>query len=435
MNIGNITFSWSYNCGSILQCMALRKVLKDKGHIVDVINFSTPQQQKIYSDWLPNTNARNIAKNILCIPGRSIIHSHYQQYHDYIAKQFNYQQPPMSTLRELNMQLPHYDALIAGGDQVWNVNVPDYSDAYFLNFAHDATRETYRFSYAPSLGATNINMADNKQHYAEMLSDFDSISCREPNGVRWLQELTGRTDIQLVLDPTLLLSAEDWDKEIIVQYSSDHDKMIDAALFDNNMKSYFEPELAYVAQPYIFYYAFSYSDENNQAIEQLASKLNLKVVVIDAKQWYIRRMDRYPHFCLSGTTGPDAFLNYMKNASYVITTSFHGTAFSVIFKKQFAYINLANHDPNDDRTSFLTDELGLQDRFITVEQLNEELMDKPIDYQMVDDKLHVLQQASLAYIDDNLYRAQQLADAAKRQKSANIAAKCMQIVNNRADKK
>ena len=69
MKIGIITFHASYNCGSILQCMALKQILEDKGEEVKIINFSSKEQQKLYSVFYKKINLKNIAKNILCIPG------------------------------------------------------------------------------------------------------------------------------------------------------------------------------------------------------------------------------------------------------------------------------------------------------------------------------------------------------------------------------
>lgn len=373
MKIGNITFQWSYNCGSILQCMALRRVLSEHGHEVDVINFSTPEQRKLYSVFYPWKGLRNIAKNLLCMPGRETIAEHYRQYDDYIRRQFGYASNPMGTVDELRKNLPRYDVLVAGGDQVWNVNCSDFSTAYMLDFGEGS----YKFSYSPSLGATDINCSSHALEYAALLNRFDDISCREPNGQARLERLTGRK-VTLALDPTLLLSADEWREEI-----SDS-----TSLFDDG--------------DFIFYYAFSYSQENNVAIQKLAESLNMPVVIIDAKQWYIRRLWRYGNFVLSEETGPNAFLRYMDRATYVVTTSFHGTAFSVVYDKRFAYINIPKHDAGDDRTSFLVERLGLGERFIAVDELDVGMLDSAIDYGEVRRRLKGMQNESLEYLDRNL---------------------------------
>lgn len=376
MKVGNITFQWSYNCGSILQCMGLRFVLQSGGHEVSVINFSTPAQRQLYSVFYSWSGARNVVKNLLCIPGRRVIADHYSQYEGYIRRQFGYGDAPMPSSSMLRNQLPQFDALVAGGDQIWNVKCSDFDSAYFLDFAEN----TYKFSYSPSLGATDINESPRAAEFAKLLESFEGISCREPNGVRRLETLTGR-EVSLALDPTLLLTADEWRSQVL------------------------DASSRYPEGGFIFYYAFSYSADNNARVQQLAEELNMSVVVLDAKEWYIRRLMRYRNFVLSHRTGPDAFLHYVDSAAYVVTTSFHGTAFSLLFKKRFAYINIPTHEAGDDRTSFLLERLGLMDRFISVGDLTVKMLDGAVDYDAVFERLGGFKKESLEYLNGQLDRA------------------------------
>lgn len=372
-----MTFQWSYNCGSILQCVALKGILERWGHEVEVINYSSPEQRRLYSVFFKCSNMKNVIKNILCLRGKSMISAHCDQYKKYIVEQFSYTNPPYSTLVELEENLPQYDALIAGGDQIWNVNCDDFTIAYMLSFDEN----TYKFSYSPSLGATDMCLSSKAAEYADLLKRFDGLSCREPNGQKRLEVLLQR-DVELALDPTLLTVAADW--------PSPSPATVDDVL----------------AKGYIFYYAFTYSRENNIAVQRLAEQLDLAVVVIDAKQWYIRGLDRYDNFVLSKQTGPDAFLKYMANSLFVVTTSFHGTAFSVVFKKKFVYINSSNHNPADDRTSALIERLGLESRFVTTSSVSASLLTEEIDYDLVEDKLDEMRGRSLEYLKKNLENAE-----------------------------
>ncbi|MDG6137313.1 MULTISPECIES: polysaccharide pyruvyl transferase family protein [Lactococcus] len=376
MEIGIITFHASYNCGSILQCLALETVLEQKNQTVSIINFSNEEQQKLYSVFYKKKNIKNIVKNILCLPGKNKISNHYNQYQKYIDYKFKLSGKPFKTSEELSENLQKFDMLIAGGDQVWNVKADDSDSAYFLDFATN----TYKISYAPSLGATNINNVVNKERYKNLLNDFNDISCREVNGKKWLEELTGR-DVKLLLDPTLLLNKEEWKNKI-----------------DSTIKLPFEEE-------YIFYYAFSYSSENNEMIQRIAEKNNLKVVVIDSKQWYIKRLHRYKNFVLSEQTGPNAFLNFIEKSKYVMTTSFHGTVFSLIFHKKFIYINGKNHEPTDDRTSFLLERLNLLNKYLYSENVNIDELNSTIDYNSIDSMINELKSESFKYLDDNIEKA------------------------------
>lgn len=376
MRVGIITFHASYNCGSILQCMALKQVLEKKDADVKIINFSSEEQQKLYSVFYKRINLKNFVKNFLCIRGYSSIKNHYDQYAKYIRSVFNLSGDFLQSSSEIRNSISKFDMLIAGGDQIWNVNCDDFDTAYFLDFDDD----TYKISYSPSLGATDINKSSNAALYSDLLSKFDALSCREVNGAKWLHQLTGR-EVQLIADPTILLTADDWRKVI-----------------KQPLKLSFEGK-------FIFYYAFSYSAENNACVQHIAEENGLKVVVIDAKQWFIKRLDRYKNFILCEETGPNAFLNLMNAAEYVITTSFHGTVFSLIFHKKFVYINNKNHEPTDDRTSFLLEQMGLMDRYVFSEDVSTQKLNELIDYLLVDKSIDDMKSKAFNYIDENMEKA------------------------------
>lgn len=376
MKIGIMTFHASYNCGSILQCMALKKVLENKGADVDIINYSSPEQQKLYSVFYKKITLKNMIKNFLCIRGYSKIKSHYNQYRNYIKKVFSLEDKFWKTSGEIRDHISHYDMLVAGGDQVWNVNCDDFSTAYFLDF--DNT--TYKISYSPSLGATNINNASRAKEYAELLGKFDALSCREKNGRKWLEQLTNRR-VELIADPTLLLNKAEWIGQIK------------------------DPLKSKISGDYIFYYAFSYSSENNKCVQRIAEEHNLKAIVIDAKQWFIKGMDYYNNLVLCDETGPNTFLSLLNGAKYVITTSFHGTVFSLLFHKRFIYINNKNHEPTDDRTSFLLEQMNLMDHYIYVDDVTWEKLNSSIDYSKIDFYIEDMRSKANDYLDANMKKA------------------------------
>lgn len=378
MKIGIITFHASYNCGSILQCMALKQILEDKGEEVKIINFSSKEQQKLYSVFYKKINLKNIAKNILCIPGYKKIKDHYEQYEKYIQSVFGLKGNFLETSQEIQDKKYKFDMLIAGGDQVWNVNCEDFDKAYFLDF----DKNTYKISYAPSLGATDINKSENADEYRTLLNRFNDLSCREVNGAKWLEKLTGRK-IKLIADPTLLLTMDEWKSKI-----------------KDDLKLPFK-------EKFIFYYAFSYSPENNERIQEIAEQNNLKVVVIDAKQWYIKGLSKYKNFVLCDETGPNAFLNLMKLSEYVVTTSFHGTIFSLVFHKKFIYINGKKHETTDDRTSFLLKQLDLMHKYIYVDDVSINKLNEQIRYDIIDSKIAELKEKANRYIDENISKAKE----------------------------
>ena len=367
-SVGVITFHASYNCGSILQALALRSVLEGYGHSVSIINFSSIEQQRLYSVLYRTPTPRHIVKNLLCLPGIPRIAAHYRQYADYIRDAFDVEQPPIATSQDLPSDA--YDVYIAGGDQIWNVRCPDFSTAYMLDFVCDAKK----VAYAPSLGATNMGVSPDCETYRALLGRFDALSCRETNGKRWLEELVGRP-VELVLDPTMLLDADEW-------------------------RSVAKPLVHRPEFDYIFYYAFSYSNAYSRAVSEVAERLELKVVVIDAKEWYVRGLYRYRNFVLLQDGGPNAFLNLVADAKFVVTMSFHGTVFSVLYRKQFVYLDLEGHDPDDDRTSCLLEMLGLGARLTSVGGFGVELLSERIDYEDVFRRVAYLRESSHSYLAD-----------------------------------
>ena len=367
--IGIMTFHASYNCGSILQGMALQNILQNKfNKESEIIDFSNEGQQKVYSVMYKKLTLKNIAKNILCIPGIKMIKKHYEEYEKYIRSHFVLSEKSYSKESELHGIEKNYSMLIAGSDQIWNTKCDDADPAYFLSFA----KNIKKIAYAPSLGATNILEIENAEEYKKYLDDFNYLSAREHNGKKWLEELTDR-NVELVLDPTLLLTKEEWEK-------------------------YIEKDIG-IKGDFIFYNAISYNKENNEKIQEKKKKNNLKVIIIDAKQWYIKRLYKYKNFVLSDYTGPNAFLYLMKNSKYVITTSLHGAAFSSIFNKQFAYVNRKKHNPADDRAKSMLTLLNALDRFKHIDDINIELLNTPIDYKKIEEDKKVLKEKSLKYLE------------------------------------
>lgn len=188
--------------------------------------------------------------------------------------------------------------------------------------------------------------------------------------------MTGRKDIELLIDPTLLLTQNSWEK-------------------------YFNLDKPIIQGNYIFYYAFHYSRAVNKTVMQIAEKTNMPVYIIEARAWG-------PGGCkkdgiqLCKESGPIAFLNLMKYANMVLTTSFHGTVFSVIFRKNFWFIDSDMHNAMDDRASTLLDQVGLPNRLILGEKLLEKDFTEIPNYKSMDKIITELQNKSISFLNKNL---------------------------------
>jgi len=192
---------------------------------------------------------------------------------------------------------PRYDNYICGSDQIWNMNCPDFDESYFLQF----TDSTNRIAYAPSFG-TPFFTEKIEEELKRLLAGIHYLSTRETEGQRLIHKLTGRT-AKVVLDPTMLLSADDWSNIAI------HPK---------------------VKHPYILCYFLNNNNGDRRYIDLLRSLSGYKVIILND---YIR--DLIKGYSIRLDAGPLDFLGLVMNASFIYTNSFHGTAFATIFHKPF----------------------------------------------------------------------------------------------------
>ena len=374
MKIGILTFQASHNCGSMLQAFALQYIISHKyHHECELINYANSASRNMYG-LIDCRIYRNVFKeNWKRLTHLKTYLNSMKEYEEFSNKYLVLSKKDLSTRKQLGAIASNYDMIIAGGDQVWNVCCPDAGKEFYLNFTHDVRK----VSYSPSMGGQNILIkADNLEVYKQLLSEFEHLSIREPHGQQWLQELTGR-EVKIVADPTLLLSSKEWCEVLPV------------------------PE---IEEKYIFNYAFYHNREaTNLGIQEISKKTGLPVYTIDFKQHAVYRLDqygikRYKH------TGPLAFLGLMKNASLVLTQSFHGTLFSALFNRLFWSYNWEGmHNPDDDRAIAILRQFGFEERYQMIEDIV--TMDnvlEPINYVPVNQRIQELRNDAFNYLQDCL---------------------------------
>lgn len=299
MKIGLYTIHATNNVGAMLQTFATIKTLQEMGAEVEVVNLYTREEEE------QNHNRRKVspfkailrAGYILLHPQMRVMERHFEEFHSSMPLSKRYYSA------EEYMKSPLiYDIHLVGSDQVWNVQRGyNHSRFYFLDYL---PREACKKSYAASFG--NTESVRDIIPVSQALKTFKAISVRENNSVSLVKGLTGKECTQ-VLDPTLLLNSVQWDKEI------SNERIIQ--------------------NPYIFYYGVN-SDNNTWNIIQRAKKeLNIPVVGYPGPIPSKYRFDRY---ILDG--GPLQFINLIKYAELVITSSFHGLAFSVNYGKKFMVV-------------------------------------------------------------------------------------------------
>ncbi len=303
---GILTLSASDNCGSLLQTYALREILQNNYNIcAEIINFESEKSKQVY-DIFPPGFWKHPKRMLFMIRNYNDIKNQKKDYEMFRTRYLDLSNQKFTTYDEISKEDSRYDFLIAGSDQVWNINMSDFDDAFMLPWKSKARK----IAYAPSLGATMSLSGDKEEKIKEWLLDFDCLSVREDTGKKTLDNFLGK-DVPVVADPTLLLGKEQWDTVA-------GERLVEGE--------------------YIFFYSWSYPDESmNELVSRFSKDQNIPVYVINPSKWYKHRPEDYG-FHLYNHSGPVAFLNLMKYAKYVFVQSFHGLVFANIFKKKFAFL-------------------------------------------------------------------------------------------------
>ena len=257
--------------------------------------------------------------------------------------------------RSLNKVIRCIDVFCCGSDQIWNTAYR-FDGFMFLDFA----KNKKRISYASSIGVKNIP-EPHKEKVAALLSRFSHISVREISGVKALKELLPTKDIVSVLDPTFLLNKEEWS--------------------DMAHKAKLEFKLP---QKYMFCYFVGDRPEYIQQLQDVISKTgNKNVIAVTFQNKKIALKNVFTYY----DAGPREFVYLLEHADFVCTDSFHATAMSINFGKNFVEFLRFNDDDSNSQNSRIYDLLshyGLRQRLYDIEN-TEWLSD--IDYSKVNDKL------------------------------------------------
>ena len=325
MKTGILTFHRALNYGAVLQAYALRKTICDLGHDCEVIDYGIigqePRINLSFNGFKPFI--ASVLINLLSYFNADIRRSRFSKFRRNYLKTSTKRYLSNTDIKE---SIKNYDAFVTGSDQVWNPYLSNNDNSYFLDFV--SVTKT-KISYAASFGLSKIPV-EVKKEYALLINRFNSVSVRESEGKEIIKELIGR-DSELVLDPTFLLTGENW---------------LDIA----NPVS--------ISGPYILCFVIMADPPGFMDFCHYLKKITGYKIIRVVNPKY--KLD----FSLKiiASAGPLEFLGLMKNASIVVTNSFHGTAFSIIFKKPF-YTFLYNND-RDIRLKEITQKLGLSDRLI-----------------------------------------------------------------------
>lgn len=329
--IATITFHHAHNFGSVLQTYALQKyicrLIENNHSKVDykIINFYTKSQEELYSIFKHDISIKSVVKNLIALRYLHKLRKKHRKFEDFINQRFNLT-PRYFTESEISINPPVADYYISGSDQIWNVRAHDFSDVYYLNFVNEGTR----ISYAASFGPLGIDWNKyNEEKYRDYLRDYRAISTREFASADNVKQLIG-VEPEINLDPTFLLTIDEW-------------REIQSSVNFNNGK-------------YILLYCLEPTVSQINLAKKLSTHFGLPILVLR----YNNKNDWFNPFVKRYDSGPCDFLSYIDNASLVLSSSFHGTAFSIIYHKPFYVFN----GLEDNRISSILKKTGLESRSI-----------------------------------------------------------------------
>ncbi len=357
LKVKMLTFHNAENYGATLQAYALKETLKKLGTNPSFVNY---ENKAILADYkLIRTNSLKSFFSSLCFLPRNLkrkisFKSFSDAYLDANSKKY-------TEISQIEQDVETGDVFLAGSDQIWNPELTDgLSDIYTLNFKTD--KNIKRVIYGASLGNEEL-LQKHALDFKTKTEKLDYISVREQSIINPLENICGKK-VEQVIDPTLLLDKSDWDK-----------------LISNNATINLKDK------KYILVYTLFESDEVTKIANYISKITGLKVI-------HFRKYNAYDNEYMNlYSKGPIDFVNAFKNAEYVITNSFHGTVFSIIYEKKFySVLPIARAG----RIKDLLGTLNLSSRIVeNMENIN---FDKEIDYTYAKEKIEEMKSQSIEYL-------------------------------------
>jgi hypothetical protein len=303
MKVKTITCHEVYNHGASLQEYSLLKYLNENGHNAEVIHYKPNYLSGHFNLWSvdnPRFNKPFLKQLYILakLPNRLVSLKRKKAFDQFHAKFIPTGKIKYTSNEELKSRLPDADAFICGSDQIWNSFFQNGKDpAFYLNFVPDVK---IKLSYAASFAIEQLNESV-KPLVKENVTRLNAIGVRETSGVHILKELGIENAVQ-VLDPVFLLEKEHWNQFITP-----------------------------IKEDFVFVYDFDSNPTIKQIALQLKKEKGWKIYTVNSNIDYADK-----NFYLEG---PEKFLSLVSQSKFNLTNSFHSTAFSILFKKQFVVVN------------------------------------------------------------------------------------------------
>lgn len=322
---GIVTFHTALNYGAVLQTYALQKFANSIGIENEIINYDCPFIKKCYSPFFIS-GKKVINSLIRGIVFRGKIKKKRKNF-DLFLKEYICLSKKYNNINEMQQDSDKYKYFISGSDQVWSPISANFDEFYFLPFANNLQK----YSYAASIGTTKLSIEE-KNILKKRLDGFQFLSVREESAKKILEELTNVNEIDVHVDPTLLLTKNDW-KEMTKK--------------------------SLVKDKYLLIFNVEKPINNVNFAKKMARQKNLEVVYINDRTLFKDKEIKYVE-----APSPNDFISLFANADMIVTNSFHGTVFSIIFEKEF-FVEYENKKARNIRSEALLKKLNINHREIT----------------------------------------------------------------------
>lgn len=359
MKIGILTFHITNNYGAVLQAYGLQEVLKEKGHEVEIVDYRNEEiQSKLNYFSIKKNSISKFIYHLLCyreLTYKRVVFNSFREKFLNISTE-NYK---ASSILNTN-----YDLFIVGSDQVWSPNLTGGLDKVYWG---EYKGSTPIITYAASSGDLSLLQDDIKRKIKEYLYNFKDISVREERLKLFLKN-EFNINSTIVLDPTLLA-----DKGVF-------NKICDKKLCE---------------EPYLLVYNVEKTSKLHDIAIEIARKKGLKIIKVGLPTIFEKKEWKDDNIQIITPTIPQ-LLSLFKYANYIVTLSFHGTAFSLIFEKEFVSLR---RSWNMARVETLLTALNLKERIIDNSNIDNL---SPIDYNYVKEVLSRKRNDSLSYLLKNI---------------------------------
>ena len=351
--IAILTFHRAVNYGAVLQAYALQRTLFLLGYDAEIIDYRNEAIERNYYSPIGNSKKiKGIIKSLLFFEiqnGRNKAFCNFVSNNLVVSK---------NKYTNKNIFDTSYDYYITGSDQVWNLKCTDFDSVYFLDFADTKKR----ISYAASIGKYK-DIINEYDKFFNILKEYKWLSVREVAGKDFLERNID-SDINIDVDPTFLLDRKEWDS-----LSTEFDK-----------------------NDYILIYSVNLNNDVLTIGRKIAKDKGKRLFILTLRNKPV--MLRHNEKLLQKAS-PEDFLGLIKNAFCVVTNSFHGAAFSLIFNKDFYLVRNSNEDLDNSRLETLLEKFGLLDRMVEATTFEYKI---PIDYIPVNERLQSEVQLSLSHL-------------------------------------